>query len=141
MAYTDQNGKRTNSVEFPWKLRFAPTGEYEFPSTVAEGYTNFLDDLMTITQGSVLYKVYAMDQPEEMGGTEKLIGQIKLASELTTSNFGDEHLYFRHERMDDDLSLKPEWEQYTPKYGGIFSLAQKEGGSKCPFANIIDYLQ
>ena len=96
---------------------------------------------MTITQGSVLYKVYAMYQPEEMGGTEKLIGQIKLASELTTSSFGDEHLYFRHERMDDDLSLKPEWEQYTPKYGGIFSLAQKEGGSKCPFANIIDYLQ
>jgi len=24
--------------------------------------------------------------------------------------------------MEDDLALKPEWEPYTPKYGGFFAL-------------------
>ena len=43
--------------------------------------------------------------------------------------------------MDDDLKLRPEWEPYTPKYGGIFSLEQQEAGSDCPFANLLQYLQ
>ena len=56
-------------------------------------------------------------------------------SECVTSYFGDEHLFFRHQRMDDDLKLRPEWEPYTPKYGGIFSnLEQVEDDvSGCPF--------
>lgn len=72
-----------------------------------------------------------------------MIGSIVLASPLTTSNWGDEHMYFRHERMDDDLKLKPEWEQYAPKYGGFFSLEQEianlEGpkSNGCPFANLM----
>ena len=44
------------------------------------------------------------------------------ASAMNTSTFGDDHLYFRHERMDDDLALRPEWVPYTPKFNGIFSL-------------------
>ena len=51
------------------------------------------------------------------------------ASELTTTNWGDEHLFIRHQRMDDDLALKPEWTQYTPKYGGLFSLEQESESS------------
>jgi len=45
--------------------------------------------------------------------------------------------------MDDDLKLKPEWEQYAPKYGGFFSLEQEianlEGpkSNGCPFANLM----
>ena len=141
MARFDQDGNEQSKLQFPWKLRFEPTGEYNFPSTVAEGFTKFEDHLKTIKSGSVLYKVFAMDAPEEMGGTEKWIGQIKLTSELTTSYWGDEHLYFRHERMDNDLKYKPEWEFYTPAYKGLFSLSQETEPSKCPFANIIDYLQ
>ena len=63
---------------------------------MAEGYTDFMTDLESIPSGSVLYSVYAMDQPEELGGKETLIGQIKTMSALQTSNWGDEHLYFRH---------------------------------------------
>ena len=86
--------------------------------------------------------MYATDKPTELGGTESKIAQIVTKSEMTTSNFGDEHLYFRHERMDDDLALRPEWTPYVPKYGGIFSLEQQEmNGSDCPFANLLQYLQ
>ena len=56
---------------------------------------------------------------------------------MNPSTFGDKHLYFRHERMDDDLALRPEWVPYTPKYGGIFSLEQQENKANCPFAHLL----
>ena len=59
------------------------------------------------------------------------------ASAMNPSTFGDKHLYFRHERMDDDLALRPEWVPYTPKYGGIFSLEQQENKANCPFAHLL----
>ena len=74
-----------------------------------------------------------------MGGTETLIGAFKTASECTTSQWGDDHMFIRHERMDDDLALKPEWEQYTPKYTGIFNGVNND--PKCPFADLLEYLQ
>ena len=89
---------------------------------MAEGYTSWSDDLKSIPSGSVLYKVFAMDKPTELFGSETLIGEIKTKSALDLSNFGDEHLYFRHERMDNDLALRPEWIPYTPKYEGILGL-------------------
>lgn len=35
---------------------------------------------------------------------------------MVTSYWGDEHMYFRHQRMDDDLKIRPEWEPYTPVF-------------------------
>ena len=61
MASTDQSGKKENTSVFPWSLRFEPTGEFEFPNTVAEGYTSWFDDLASIPSGSVLYNIYATD--------------------------------------------------------------------------------
>jgi len=65
-----------------------------------------------------------MDKPAELGGTEMKIGVIVTQSEMTTSNWADEKMYIRHQRMEEDLAIKPEWEPYAPKYGGIFSLEQ-----------------
>ena len=54
----------------PWKLRFEPTGEFNFPATVAEGYTDFRTDLATIPSGSTLWNIYATNVPTELGGDE-----------------------------------------------------------------------
>jgi len=32
-----------------------------------------------------------------------------VTSEIITSRFGDERLFFKHERMDDDLAKNPSW--------------------------------
>ena len=69
MASYTQDGTAETPV-FPWSLRFSPGGAYSFPDTVSNGYTDFRDDLATIAEGTVLYNVYAMDQPAELGGTE-----------------------------------------------------------------------
>jgi len=52
--------------------------------------------LKEIPAGVTLYKVYAWDMPEEMGGTEALIGELTTESQLVTSYWADEHMYFRH---------------------------------------------
>lgn len=143
MASYDQAGNYYATPNMPWKLRFEPTGEFMFPATVAEGYTDFMTDLQSIPTGSSLFNIYAWDKPEELGGTEQLIAQLETNSAMNPSNFGDEHLYFRHERMDDDLKLRPEWEPYTPKYEGFFSLEQEDSNASagCPFAELLEYLQ
>ena len=54
------------------------------------------DRLSMIEKGTVLYYVYAMDKPRSLEGEEALIGAIITTSELTTSLWGDKHLFFRH---------------------------------------------
>ena len=78
-----------------------------------------MDDLASIPAGSKIYDIYAWDAPEELGGTETLIGAFVTASEFTTSMWGDDHLYFRHQRIDDDLAINPEWEPYAPLWNGM----------------------
>mmetsp|Transcript_5 Transcript_5/g.11 ORF Transcript_5/g.11 Transcript_5/m.11 type:complete len:115 (-) Transcript_5:88-432(-) len=113
-----------------------------WPNTVAEGAnTDFMKDLAQISSGSVLYDVFALDMPVELGGTELKIAQLTSASEFTSSNWGDEHMFFRHQRMDDDLAIHPEWEPYTPKYTGFFNLQQEAQKPGCPFSDVLKYLQ
>ena len=97
---------------------------------------SFEEYLGTIPANSTLFDVYATDLPTELGGTEKLIAHMVTQSDLVTSNWGDEHMFFRHQRMDDDLKLRPEWEPYTPNpkpFRGFDGLVDKIV-STCPFA-------
>jgi len=96
--------------------------------------------MKTIEPNQVLYKVFALDEPE---GTEMHIANIKLKSQLVTSLWGDEHMFFRHTRLDDDIRLyKPEWadhvfailtEEDIPAEPTLVPQTTKHGSS-CPFA-------
>ncbi len=83
-----------------------------------------------------------------------MIAQIKTSSELTSSYWGDEHMYFRHERMENDLLMYPEWKEFTPKYKGFFgseehdhaiveseTLLGEKFTVRCPFAMLFNLLQ
>lgn len=78
-----------------------------------------------------LFKLWAMDKPKELGGTETYIGDLILDGTITASKWADENLYFRHTKMDDDLEIHPEWKPYTHKWKSIFSLFNLS--QKCPF--------
>ena len=66
---------------------------------------------------------------------------MKTKSTLVTSHWGDEHMFFRHQRMDDDLKLRPEWEPYTPNPKVLFANKEhdehliKAVNFACPFIN------
>lgn len=106
------NGVETATPSFPYRLRFHPTGDLSFPDTYVRPIT---EDLVTIPSGSVLYQVFALDAPEQLGGTEKRIGDLVLTSEMVTTKWGDQHFFIRHQDMAEDLQLRPEWNKYTPQ--------------------------
>jgi len=106
-----ESGERESEVRFPYMLRLEPTGEIMFEDTY---HGPVFDDLATVPEGSVLYRVYATDQPLELGGAEQLIGELVTTSPLVTSLWGDTHLFFRHQDMREDIeNYFPEWADYT----------------------------
>jgi len=112
--YGEDGVEVTDSMLFPYMLRFKPSGEINFPD---EYVNDWLDDLKSIPQGTTLYQVWAFDKPEELDGVETHIADLVLTSEMTTSVWGDKHLFFRHQDMAEDVALYPEWDDYLTKFG------------------------
>jgi len=108
-----ENGVEIKDPNFPYRLRFHPTGNIRFPDNYVRPVT---EDLVTIPSGSVLYQVYALDVPEELGGKETRIADLVLTSKMVTSKWGDQHLFFRHQDMAEDLRLRPQWNKFTPQW-------------------------
>ena len=106
--------------------------------------------MKTIKRGTTLFRVHALDKPAELGGTERQIGVIITDSEMVTSSWADEHLFFRHQKMEDDIKYRPEWEPYVPAWKGLIGELTKasngeeefitydnpacEATGECPFA-------
>jgi len=65
--------------------------------------------LANITANTALYNVYA----EEPNVPAFMIGQIILTSPFTSSNFGDNGLFFQHCRKEDDFAIRPDWVSYA----------------------------
>jgi len=112
--YGEDGVEVTDSMLFPYMLRFKPSGEINFPD---EYVNDWLEDLKSIPQGTTLYQVWAFDKPEELDGVETHIADLVLTSEMTTSVWGDKHLFFRHQDMAEDVALYPEWDDYLTKFG------------------------
>ena len=76
----------------PYQLEFE--SQYQFPDIKTE--TPWHEQLTSITadDDQPLLEVYALTAPLQLGGERIKIGQIELLSEITTSVFGDERLYF-----------------------------------------------
>jgi hypothetical protein len=125
-----QDGVEVADPVFPYRLVFRPTGEIEFSDTYVHPFT---EDLKTIPKDTTLYQIFALDQPEELGGMEKHIGDLILRSEMITSLWGDQNLYFRHDDMAHDLVIKPEWNEFTPQFG-LFFEDDPSQSSKCPYS-------
>ena len=90
---------------FPFKVFYEPADDVK--GLFADEYAQPVHELLQeVEEGSYLYNVYAIENPN---ADRQLIAKIRLASKLVTSFFGDQHSYFRHTRMDDDLRVHPEW--------------------------------
>jgi len=95
--------------KFPFRLVFHPVTSVhnEFsddPST--EPFEQVIADGL---QAGPLYYVYAQDQPTDSQDALVLIGRIDLTGLGTTSNFGDNYLFYQHARMENDFGYRPEW--------------------------------
>ncbi|CDW86121.1 UNKNOWN [Stylonychia lemnae] len=106
IASYDQHGKQVSSPKFPFQLVF----ESPLKEKYSEEYTqNFQDQLQQIPQGTLLYKVFAYADPS----AQKVhIADLTLTSPLVKSFFGDRYLFFKHQDMQEDLLLRPEWKSH-----------------------------
>ena len=82
-------------------------------------------------------KIFAYDTPPEFGGEEKLIGWLVQKSDQISSFWADTQLFFKHQRMDDDIKERPHyfewlqfWDEGTLPETGINNPAPMQ---KCPF--------
>lgn len=132
MAKYDEAGNETSDPKaFPFELRFEPHEDvhYLFPTALPDGDAmDYISQLESVRADLTLYNVYALDKPTPIGGTETLIGTIQLDGQMVKSKWGDEKLFFRHQRTDEDVKLRPEWDPYYARY----SL-----DGKCPYQKLL----
>merc|ERR1712113_890904 len=95
---------------FPYKLSFKSDLDVSCPCGTPDEYiSTCLANLMSKVQtDGKIFDVFATPAPGSEGDKTK-IGEIILTSELRTSIFGDEKLFFRHQHMEEDFKLKEEW--------------------------------
>ena len=126
MATYGQSGHKATTPKFPFELIYRPDPSIKsrFPSTFDKAYT---EQIASIESGATVYQVMAREEP-----TSELthIGDIVLTSQPTNSYFGDKYLFFKHQDLQEDLALKPEWKSYVHPFT---SLAV---GAGCPFAKL-----
>eukprot|EP00928_Gymnodinium_smaydae_P062252 TRINITY_DN4615_c0_g1_i1.p1 TRINITY_DN4615_c0_g1~~TRINITY_DN4615_c0_g1_i1.p1 ORF type:complete len:418 (-),score=33.55 TRINITY_DN4615_c0_g1_i1:102-1355(-) len=130
-----QDGRLVYKPKFPFEIRFHRAGQ-NFPDNSSLTDAGLLQQLQSIPSGTVLYKVYALDSPAT--SRETLIGELKTTSACVTSTFGDKGMSFRHQRMEDDFKLRPDWVRHVKFDGCDATAVSKARGStrkwKCPGA-------
>lgn len=139
IAQFDQYGNEEKEPNWPFQLDIEPFDVYGWTD---EYQNDFQDQLSVIPYGTVLFKIFAYDMPPELGGEERMIGALVMRSNLIDSLFGDNELYFKHARMEDDIKVRPhyfDWLQFWDN--GRFNeepLHDPAPMVRCPFSFLFE---
>jgi hypothetical protein len=86
-----QDGKPEPEPHWPFQIEFEG---YDVYGWTDEYQNDFQDQIETIPSNTVMFKIFAFDEPPELGGEEKLIGWIVSRSDQLSSFWGDTQLFF-----------------------------------------------
>jgi hypothetical protein len=113
-----QAGRSVAEPKFPYKLFFVPaagTQASNSPKTVDQ----LMDEFASFPVGMRLFSVYACDTPTgdetahpttlENCGSPQLLGEINLAGRCSASDYGDREFHIRHQRIEEDWALRPDF--------------------------------
>lgn len=117
----DVNGQQTPDVDvhFPFAVIIKPCLEWEEKDTLASSssdadsaFDNFLDGVLQVPEGTILFDVYACADPHHVPDPSKLqrIGRITTTSAMLPSVPSD-GIFFKHQKKEDDYQLRPSWQQ------------------------------
>eukprot|EP00553_Chaetoceros_curvisetus_P001159 CAMPEP_0204618346 /NCGR_PEP_ID=MMETSP0717-20131115/5019_1 /ASSEMBLY_ACC=CAM_ASM_000666 /TAXON_ID=230516 /ORGANISM="Chaetoceros curvisetus" /LENGTH=204 /DNA_ID=CAMNT_0051632053 /DNA_START=84 /DNA_END=698 /DNA_ORIENTATION=+ len=125
----DESGKGTNKDEgqqgkdlnFPYVVMLNPVygkgrktnlNNNDEALSSFETFDEFINDLLTIPSGTVLFDIFACPDPHSaLDGTKiQRIGRIISTSEMIVSTPHD-GLFFRHQKKEEDFELHPEWRE------------------------------
>ena len=69
-----------------------------------------LDELSSIPAGTDVLEAFPYATPlDKNNGHRTRLGMLTTTSSCHKSLFGDLNLFFRHQRMEEDFALRPEW--------------------------------
>jgi len=108
-----QDGQEVSSedLSFPYQLEFAPTEATKYLiSSFKMSADMFLGEMVAnIPHDNFgLFDIVATSSPAADAVVET-IGQVVVTNQCTTSKFGDEKLFFKHQRIEDDFKERPWW--------------------------------
>merc|ERR1711997_1366342 len=106
IARYDQEGNEEAPI-FPFKITLKPTGVVRFreeESDILAFMQQFIDK---IPAGTELYSFIAHANPDDIDGFE--LAKLVVVDGCYPSKYGDEKLFFQHQRIEEDIELKPEW--------------------------------
>jgi len=121
MARYAQDGTEAAAPKQPFKLLMVPSSAVQ-QTTSAKTVDQNMDEFGSIPVGTVLYTIYACgagngdaELTPTDGGVDKAcakplkLGDYVSTSKCTTSKYADEKLHFRHQRIEEDWQLNPEF--------------------------------
>lgn len=102
----DQDGTKAANLVFPFQIFFEPTGEFTTADDPSKTDEQLLKELSSIPVGTHIYDVYTAQTPT---GPKTKLGAMKTTTQCVQSVWGDTRLGFKHQRMEEDFRLHPEW--------------------------------
>jgi len=127
LARYSQDGTEHSPPKFPFKLFLIPSQAVQTPDT-KKTPDQVHAEMAAFPVGTTLYTAYACESAlgDEMkptdGGLEKAcgsplkLGEMVTTSQCTTSAYGDAKFQIRHQRVEEDWALRPEFlQQYDAK--------------------------
>mmetsp|Transcript_30912 Transcript_30912/g.46932 ORF Transcript_30912/g.46932 Transcript_30912/m.46932 type:complete len:351 (-) Transcript_30912:98-1150(-) len=122
-------------IVFPYELILKPNPMLREQFVDAAPSEEGLEELVSaIPAGTKLYDVYARAEPQD---TDLIpLGTLETTSEFLYSKFGDNELFFRHQRITDDFALRPEWNT-NQRRRGLRTGDNDSDSIKCPMLNRI----
>jgi hypothetical protein len=110
VASFDETGAKAATPNFPYKIVFVPSGKVVFPSTPHYDDAGLGKLFAAIPTGTLLFNVLAYADPAaEKAKTPVFIGTVTSKSQFVKSTYGDNHLFFKHQYMENDFKLRPAW--------------------------------
>jgi hypothetical protein len=100
MAMFNLDGSEVEKAEFPYELRAYVNTEV-IPEFDSQSQMDYIGSIAA-SGDEPLFTIYAKQDPES---EEELIGYIHTSSDMTTSTFGDDQLFFRHQAFNRDMRL------------------------------------
>jgi len=100
-----QNGTKAAEPIFPWIIHLEP-GNIHFPPNIPVTVDELMNEYSKIPERSLIYTLHAKASPK---AELEHVGVVETASKCQTSQYGDKKLFFRHQRIEEDFALRPEW--------------------------------
>ena len=89
-------------MEHPFQIWFEPYDVYDWTDAYQDDFHN---QLTKIGPDTLMFKVFGTyNNPDFDGCLDYLIGYVVSRSEIVTSLWGDQKLFFKHKRIDEDFA-------------------------------------